>query len=166
MSAQKLIRIAFLGAILYISKVIMDFVPNTELISLLVIVYALVFGREVFSAILVFNLLELVQWGFGIWWVSYLYVWPLLAFIVMALRGLIRDRFVIWGAVAGLFGLAFGSLFAIAWIPVDPSYAFTYWIGGLPWDAIHCATNFALVAFLGKPLYRILLRIRKDGDRS
>ncbi len=161
MSTHKLTRIALLSAVLYVSKAVLEFLPNVELVSLLVLVYALVFGREVFLIILVFNLFELIQWGFGIWWVSYLYTWPVLGLIVLALRRFVKEDFVVWGVVAGLFGLAFGAMFAAAWLPVDRAYAISYWVSGMPWDVAHCISNFVFVVFLGKPLYRVLLQLKK-----
>lgn len=156
MSVRKITRIALLSAILYVSKAVLDFLPNVELVSLLVIVYTLVLGSETFVVITVFNLFELIQWGFGTWWVSYLYVWPLLCLAVLLLKKVVKEEFLVWGVVAGGFGLLFGSLFAVVYLPVDPSYALAYWISGLPWDVWHGVWNFVLMAVLGKPLYRVL----------
>ena len=156
MSARRITRIALLSAILYVSKAALEFMPNVELVSLLVIVYTLVLGNEAFLTVTVFNLFELIQWGFGSWWVSYLYVWPLLVLIVLLLRKIVKEEFLIWGIVSGGFGLMFGSLFAIPYLLVDPSYALAYWISGLPWDVWHGVWSFVLMVVLGKPLYRIL----------
>ena len=138
MSIQRMTRIALLSAILYVSKVVLEFLPNIELI------------------VTVFNLFELIQWGFGTWWFSYLYVWPLLCVITMLLKKLIKEEFLIWAIVSGSFGLIFGSLFALFYLFVDPKYALAYWISGLPWDVVHCIGNFVLMLILGKPLYKLL----------
>lgn len=159
MPVRKITRIALLSAILYVSKVALEFLPNVELVSLLTILYTLVFGKEAFLIVTVFNLFELIQWGFGTWWVSYLYVWPLLALITLLLKKIIKEDFLIWSIVSGLFGLVFGSLFAIVYIPVDPAYALAYWISGLPWDVWHGVCNFILMLVIGKPLYLLLKKI-------
>ena len=83
MPVRKMTRIALLSAILYIAKVVLEFIPNVELISFLTIIYTLVFGTEALLIVTVFNMFELVQWGFGVWWISYLYVWPLLVLATM-----------------------------------------------------------------------------------
>ena len=160
MSVRKLTRIALLSAILYVSKVALEFLPNVELVSLLTIIYTLVFGTEAFLIVTVFNFFELIQWGFGTWWFSYLYVWPLLCLIILLLKKIIKEEFLIWSIVSGGFGLIFGSLFAIVYIPVDPAYAFSYWISGLPWDVWHAVWNFVLMLVLGKPLYQLLNRLK------
>lgn len=144
---------ALLGAVLYISKAALEFLPNVELVTFLVIIYTLVFGGETFIIVTVFNFFELFQWGFGVWWVSYLYVWPLFVLAVLLLKKMIGEEFLLWAIVSGVFGLVFGSLFAAAYIPVDPAYALTYWISGLPWDVWHAVCNFILMFLIGKPVY-------------
>lgn len=160
MPVRKITRIALLSAILYVSKVALEFLPNVELVSLLTVLYTLVFGKEAFLIVTVFNLFELIQWGFGTWWISYLYVWPLLVLITLLLKKFIKEEFLIWSVVSGLFGLIFGSLFAIVYLPVDPAYALAYWISGLPWDVWHGVCNFVLMLVIGKPLYLLLKKIR------
>ena len=160
MPVRKITRIALLSAILYVSKVALEFLPNVELVSLLTVLYTLVFGKEAFLIVTVFNLFELIQWGFGTWWVSYLYVWPLLVLITLLLKKIIKEEFLIWSVVSGLFGLIFGSLFAIVYLPVDPAYALAYWISGLPWDVWQGVCNFVLMLVIGKPLYLLLKKVR------
>lgn len=156
MTTERLVRIAFFGAVLSVAKWALSFIPNLELVSLLIVVYALAFGGDVFWIILIFVLTEGLQWGFGLWWISYLYVWPMLAASVLSLRRVFHEEFLLWAVVSGSFGLSFGLLFAIAYLPVDPAYALNYWITGLPWDVWHGACNFVLVLVLGRPLYRVL----------
>ncbi len=160
MSVRKITRIALLSAILYVSKVALEFLPNIELVSLLVILYTLVFGKEALLIVTVFNFFELIQWGFGTWWFSYLYIWPLLCLVTLTLKKLIKEEFIVWSIVSGIFGLLFGSFFAIVYIPVDPAYALSYWISGLPWDIWHAVWNFVLMLVIGKPLYLLLNRMK------
>lgn len=160
MSVQKLTRIALLSAILYVSKLALDFLPNIELVSLLTILYTLVFGKEAFLIVTVFNLFQIIQWGIGSWTISYLYTWPLLCLLTLLLKKLIKEEFIVWSIVSGIFGLIFGSLFALVYIPVDPAYALSYWITGLPWDVWHAVWNFVLMLVLGKPLYKVLKRMK------
>jgi hypothetical protein len=148
-------RIALLGAMLCISQWITP-IPNMEMISLLIIVYTLVFGRDTLYTILIFDLYMGIQGGFGLWWFSYLYTWPILYFTTVLLKRFIKDDFIIWSVVCGFFGLIFGALFAIAYIPLDPKFALTYWISGFTWDAFHGISNFSLTLALGKPLYNAL----------
>lgn len=163
MPVRKITRIALLSAVLYVAKMALEFLPNMELISLLVILFTLVYGKEVFLIIAVFNLFEFIQWGFGTWWVSYLYVWPLLGIITLLLKNLIKEEFLVWSIVSGIFGLTFGSLFALVYIPIDGAYALSYWISGLPWDVWHAVWNFVLMMILGRPIYFLLKKIGTGG---
>jgi len=160
MSVQKLTRIALLSAILYVSKLVLDFLPNVELVSLLVVLYTLVFGKETLMIVTVFNLFQMIQWGIGTWTVSYFYVWPFLCLITLLLKKLIKEEFVIWSIVSGVFGLIFGSLFAVLYLFIDPAYALSYWLAGLPWDVWHAVWNFVLMIVLGKPLYIVLNKMK------
>lgn len=159
-TAKRITRIALFSAILYISKLALESVPNVELVSFLIIVYTLVFGWESIIATCVFNLCEVAQWGLGTWVITYIYVWPLLAIITMLLKKVIKEEFLVWAIVSGMFGLIFGSMFAILYIPVDPHYALTYWLSGLPWDVWHCIANFIIMLILGKPVTKVLKKIK------
>ena len=156
MNVRKITRIALLTAILYLAKLVLDFAPNVELVSLLLILYTMVLGKEAFLIVLVFNLLQLIQWGPGTWLISYFYVWPLLCLLTMLLKRIFKEEFVLWAIFSGVFGLIFGSLFALLYLFVDPAYAFSYWVSGLPWDVWHAAANFILMLTCGKPLHWVL----------
>lgn len=159
MSAGRITRIALLSAILYTSKLALEFLPNIELVSLLTILYTLVFGKEAFIIVTVFNLLEVVQWGLGSWVITYLYIWPLLVLGTLVLKKLIGQEFLIWAVFSGVFGLTFGAFFALYYIPIDKTYAWGYFLSGLPWDVVHCIGNFVLMLVLGKPMHKLLSKV-------
>ena len=67
-----------MAASLTVLKMAMSPLPNIEPVSLLVMVYAMVFGRQVIWIVLPFVAVEGLLYGFGpLWWPGYLYVWPL-----------------------------------------------------------------------------------------
>ncbi|MDO5423562.1 MAG: hypothetical protein Q4F41_07550 [Eubacteriales bacterium] len=153
-----LVTMGLLSAILLVAQVSLAFLPNIELVTLLIILYTLVYKKQVFLIIYAFVLLEGVLYGFGIWWISYLYVWPLLALVVLAMRK--NQSVVIWAVAAGAYGLAFGALTAIPYlISGGPGAAFAYWAAGIPYDIIHCASNFVLTLVLFKPLFHLLTKL-------
>lgn len=160
MSVKTITRVALLSAALYVSKLVLEFLPNVEVVTLLIILYTLVLGKETLLIVTVFNLFEGMQWGFGLWWFSYLYTWPALCLIVLVLKKYVKEEFTVWAVVSGMFGLLFGSFFAVAYLPMDPAYALTYWIAGLPWDLWHGVWNFILMMLLGKACYRVLRKVR------
>ena len=151
---------AMLAAIMTALQAAMAPLPNIEPVSLLVLVYALVFGRDVFYIIYTFVLLEGLLYGFHLWWVTYLYIWTLWALAVLFIaRG--RDRGpLLWAAASGAFGLSFGALCALPYLAGGPWAAFSYWTAGIPFDLLHCAGNFCLTLALERPLYALLTKLR------
>ena len=157
-NSRRVVLCALLAALMSVFQVVMSFLPNIEPVSLLVLVYALVFGWDVFYIVVTFILLEGVVFGFHLWWISYLYIWSILAFIVLALPQ--DNPPIIWAVTAGAFGLLFGALCAIPYlISGGPGAAFAYWAAGIPYDVLHCAGNFTLTWILFKPLYHILKKL-------
>lgn len=126
-----------MAAIVFISQVALSFLPNIELVTLLFILYTLVIGRKVFGVVYAFVFLEGITYGFGLWWINYLYVWTVLCFITLVFRK--QTSFVCWSIISGFFGLAFGALCSLPYFFISgPSGAFAYWIAGIPSDITHC----------------------------
>ena len=105
MKVRDLVIQALLGAILFAVQVALSPLPNIELVSILCLVYTLTFGVRALGAIYVFVLLEGLLYGFGLWWIMYLYVWAILWGIAMLLRR--YDSWLLWSFVLGFYGLAF-----------------------------------------------------------
>lgn len=75
MSTKKITRIALFSAILFASQVALAVLPNVEVVSFLIILFTLLYGKEMYFTVTVFTMLEGLMYGFGMWWWSYLYVW-------------------------------------------------------------------------------------------
>ena len=165
-SAGRLALLGILTAVLLGGQVALAAMPNVEIVSLLVILYSLLLGRQVFLIICGFVLLEGCLYGFGLWWVSYLYVWPLLAGIAMAL-GRREQPALFWAIVSGFFGLGFGALCALPYlITGGPAAALSYWLAGLGFDLVHCIGNFLVCLLLFRPLHRLLKQLLRWYDRK
>ena len=104
-SVKDIALIGMMIATIEIAKITMAALPNIELTSFLVIVYTLYFGKRTLFVIPAFILLEGAMYGFGLWWIMYLYAWPLLALIVH----IFRRQESVWFlcTISGLFGLSF-----------------------------------------------------------
>lgn len=61
-------------AVLEAAKHALAFLPNVELVTLLIILYTLYFQEKICYVLSAFLLLEGVWYGIGIWWAMYLYV--------------------------------------------------------------------------------------------
>lgn len=155
---KNLVVDGFLTAILFVLQVALGYLPNIELVSLLVIIYTLVLGKRIIPILLVFTVLEGAFYGFGVWWVSYLYLWPILALITWLLRGF-RSHPWVYAVASCLFGLSFGLLASIPYLAGGFGAAFTWWVAGIPFDILHGISNFVLALILFRPIYRMLERL-------
>lgn len=150
-----------MAATIEAAKLALAFVPNVELVTLLIILYTLVFGRRIFYVIGVFVLLEGCLYGFGLWWVMYVFVWPLLACLTLLFRR--RHSVWFWSIFSGTWGLFFGAFCAIPYFLINGwSAALTWWVAGIPYDLIHCGSNVLLCLLLLGPLYRVLKQLENQ----
>lgn len=157
---------SMLGALMYISKLIMEVAPNVHLLGTFVIAFTLVYGKKALYPIYVYVLLNGIFAGFATWWIPYLYIWTVLWGVVMLLPKKMpkKIRPLVYMCVCAAHGFLFGTLYApaqailfglnfegmVAWI-----------IAGLPWDFVHGVSNF-FCGILIMPIVRIL-RIAEQG---
>lgn len=158
MKAKDIVLIGMMATILLVLQVALRFFPNIELITLLIMIYTLVYRWKALIIIYIFVLLEGFIYGFGLWWFNYLYVWSILFFIVTLLRN--YQSTYLWAAVSGGFGLLFGALCSIPYFITGglPS-GFAYWISGIPFDLIHGLANFTLAIVLFRPIYLLTKKL-------
>mgnify|MGYP001046467928 CR=1 FL=1 len=150
---------AMMGVLLTAGKEVMAFLPNFEPVTLLIVLFTLSFGPVAMGAVCVFLLLEGLLDGFGSWWVMYLYIWPLLAALTWVFRRM--DKAWQWAVFAGLYGLCFGTLCSLTYLPVGGVRMMFAWIiSGLPFDFMHAGGNFLLMLLLYRPLKGALDRLR------
>lgn len=136
-----------LGAIMYVSKVIMEIAPNVHLLGVFTIAYTVVYRKKALYPIYIYVLLNGIFSGFAGWWIPYLYLWTILWGVVMLLPPNIPKKLrpVVYMVICALHGFLFGTLYA----PVQAIlYGLSFkgmiaWIvAGLPWDFIHGVSNF------------------------
>jgi len=161
-TTMDLVLDAMLSAILFVSQISLSWLPNVELVSLLLILYTLVFGKHVWLILYAFVLLEGLVYGFGLWWFTYLYVWPILPAAVFLIYKNKMPGAVSISLLSGIFGMLFG-LFCSGFYFVSggPGAALAWWIPGIPFDIIHGAGNFLLSLILFDPLYRLLSSLKR-----
>lgn len=158
MGARETVVLGLLGALLFSSTLALAALPNIEPASLLIMVYAAVLGKKALFPVYIFVGLEYLIWGFGLWSVCYLYVWPVLAIAAYALRRM--ESPLGWAVLSGAFGCGFGALCALSYLPVGGwSYALSWWISGIPFDLAHCAGNFVMALVLFRPCKKVLTRL-------
>ena len=159
--------IGMMVAVIEVCKVAMMGIPNVELTTFWIIMFSIFFGNKIFYVIPVFILIEGTMFGFGIWWVMYLYMWPLLAVIARLFKNM--DSVFGWSILSGINGLLFGFFCAIPYVVIGTFYGgiknglyagFTFWIAGIPWDLVHGIANFIIMLVLYKPVQNVMVKLR------
>lgn len=103
-----------------------------------------------------------MTYGFGVWWFGYLYVWSILAILVLILGN--QESLAGWCVLSGGFGLSYGFLFAIPYFIVGgPAAGFAYWIAGIPFDLLHGFGNVVVMALLYKPVTAIFPKLVRNN---
>ncbi len=163
---RHLLIFAMLGTIQFVSKQALEFLPNVEMVSTLTMVYTLVYRKRGLIPVLVFILMEGLLWGFSIWWFPYLYLWPILWALTLALP----KRMPLWlqvpvcCLVCGLFGLAYGTLYApyqaAVFLGWDLKKTLAWIVAGFPWDLTHAVGNL-VIGTLIVPLTALLRKLEE-----
>ena len=166
LTTRRLVLFALLEAILVGLQVVMAAFPNIEAVSLLIMVYTVVFGGGVAYIIAGFVVLEMLLWGFNTWVISYCYVWAVLAILAWLFRGM--ESRLGWAILSGAYGLSFGALCALVYLPIGgPAMFVATWVAGIPFVLLQCAGNFAMALLLFQPCRRVLTALwQRMGDQQ
>ena len=147
-----------LAALTFGLKVAMSFLPNIEPVSLMVMLYAVVFGRKGLYPIYLYVLMEILFYGIQLWNINYLYVWSILFLGARMMKE--NQSPLAWALLAGSFGLLFGALCAPVYVfSGGVGFAVSWWVSGIPFDLLHCAGNFVMALVLFLPLKKLLERL-------
>lgn len=164
LSIKEITVFALMGALMYITKVILQVLPNIHLLGVFTVAITVVYRKKALYPIYTYVLLEGIFAGFAIWWIPYLYLWLLLWGGVMLLPQNMNKKIrpIVYMTCCGLHGLLFGTLYApfqaiafglgfngmIAWI-----------VAGFPYDLIHGISNF-LCGILIVPIIALLNKVK------
>ena len=163
LSIKEICLFAILGALMFVSKIVMEALPNIHLLGMLTVTYTIVFRKKALIPIYVYVFLNGLFAGFGTWWVPYLYIWTILwgAAMLVPKKTPKAVACVVYPVLCALHGLLFGALYA----PVQAlMYGYTFeqtlaWIAvGFTFDIMHMIGNFA-VGLLIFPISEVLKRL-------
>ncbi len=155
-----------LGGVMYVSKMIMELLPNIHLLGVFIVAFTVVYRQKALYIIYTYVFLNGIFSGFAAWWIPYLYVWTVLWAAVMLLPKNMPKKVqpIVYMAACAAHGFLFGTLYApaqailfglsfqgmVAWI-----------IAGLPWDFMHGISNF-FCGILIMPLVYALRNAEKN----
>lgn len=152
-----------LGAVMFCSKLLLEWAPNIHLLALFIITFTLVYRKKALVPIYVFVLLTGVYGGFNVWWVPYLYIWlPLWGLAMLLPRRMPKVlAFAAYILLGALHGIAYGILYAPAqalFFKMSLPMTVAWVISGVPFDVLHALGN-AAACTLVIPLTQLLCRI-------
>ncbi len=159
LSLRQVALFGVLGALTFGAKVAMSGLPNIEPVSLMVMLFAVVFGWKGLYPVYLYVLMEVMLYGVNFWNINYLYVWAVLFVAAYGMQRLKKPLW--WALLAGAFGLAFGLLCSPVYMVAmgSVSYGIRWWIAGLPFDVPHAIGNFVIALLLFAPLRKLLTRL-------
>ncbi len=167
---RELTVFSMLGTLMYISKIVMEALPNIHLLGTFTVAFTVVYRWKALYPIYIYVLLNGIFAGFSTWWMPYLYIWTILWGIVMLLPKRMPKtvQVVVYAAVNALHGYSFGILYA-------PANAIMYnlnfektvaWVAaGLPFDIAH-GTGNAVCGLLIVPISMILRKMEQSTKLS
>ena len=169
LTVREICLFGMLGALMFCSKLLLEWAPNIHLLALFIIAFTVVYRVKALIPIYVFVLLTGIFNGFNLFLVPYLYVWLFPWGLTMLLprkmpRWLAAACYIVIGA---LHGLLFGVLCA-------PAQALIFhlnfegmlaWIGaGFYFDLLHGIGNFAACTLV-VPLTLLLFKLEEKAKK-
>ena len=153
-----------LGALMYISKIVMDPFPNMHLLGVFTVAFTVVYRKKALFPIYIFVFITGIFSGFATWWIPHLYIWTVLWGAVMLIPKNMPKKVapIVYIVVCGLHGFLYGILYA-------PSQALLFgldfkgtvaWIvAGLPFDMVHGFSNLILGVLI-VPIIKVLNKLK------
>ena len=166
LSIQEICVFGILGTLMFVSKIVMEGMPNIHLLGMLIMVYTITFRTKALIPIYVYVFLDGLFHGFGMWWIPYLYIWAILWAVTMLLPKNMPDiiAVVVYPIVCALHGLCFGVLYApvqAIMFGLDFKQTITWIAMGFTFDILHTVGNFT-VGLLIYPVSKALKRLVKN----
>ena len=147
LTTRELVIFGMLSAMMYVSKIIMEMIPNVHLLGVFVVAITVVYRKKALYPIYTYVLLNGLIAGFSSWWIPYLYIWTVLWGMTMLLPQNMPTKIkpIVYMLVCASHGFLYGTLYAPAQallFGMDFRATIAWIIAGLPWDIVHGISNF------------------------
>lgn len=157
---REVVLFGVLGALTFALQVVMAPLPNIEPVSLMIMLFAAVFGWKGLYPTYVFVVMEILFYGIGGWAMYYLYIWLVLFVGAMLMKEM--EHPLGWAILSGAFGLLFGALCGIMDAFIGGiGYAAAKWASGIVFDLAHCGGNFVIALILFRPLRKLFTKLNR-----
>lgn len=160
LTAKEIAVFGMLGALMYASKMVMEGLPNIHLIGVFIVATTVVYRKKALFPIYVFVFLTGLFFGFGTWWIPYLYIWTILWGMTMLIPKRIPEKFkgIVYMIVCSLHGFLYGVFYAPAQallFGLDFKGMIAWIVAGFPFDITHGISNF-FCGILIVPIIKVL----------
>lgn len=169
--ARIIALVGIAAATLECGKLVLSFLPNVEVVTLLVALYGYVFGWIGVCAAVVFVCIEPLIYGINTWVITYFIYWPLVALVFMMLRrAKVRSRWIITAAAALLtviFGILSSLVDTALMLGVNEYYfknLLIYYARGIVFYAVQIVSNAVLFPLLFTFLSDKLKMIKRNME--
>jgi energy-coupling factor transport system substrate-specific component len=158
--AREIILFGVLGGLLSASQIALSFIPNIEIITFLIILFSMIYRKKALYIAWVFVMIMGFVYGFGLWWLGYLILWPLLSIFTCSIMEFINGKYLTLAIYSGIFGFLFGFFYAIPYAIFGGLNAgIVYWIAGIQFDIIHGIGNYFIMLLLGEKVFDLLNKL-------
>jgi len=167
LTTKNIVLTGLLAAAMTAGKLALAFIPNVEVVTVLILVYATVFGLRAVFAVLVFCTVEVLFYGFGTWVFLYYIYWSALCSIACLL--LKRPRSVaaviyavvmtfLFGIIDTVINVVFAVLSGFS-CQESMSLFIGYYARGVWFYVVHIVSNALVVSALYRPLVSALSKL-------
>ncbi|MBO5925933.1 MAG: hypothetical protein J6Q38_00015 [Clostridia bacterium] len=166
-SAKRIARIGVISATLIAGKFVLSFIPNVEVITTLIIVYAVVFGFESVFATLVFCTADILIYPPSLdVIISYYVYFNLLSILCATFSGVGIKSKSFYIAFGGIMTVLFGVITSFFYSLFYGTPFYAVYVAGLLYYAIHLISTvvFTLVGYT--PLMKLLTKIKENGLKN
>lgn len=164
-TVREMVIFSFLGALMFASKQMLEFLPNIHMLGMFTVLFTVVYRKKALIPIYIFVLLEGVIAGFAMWWVPYLYLWTILWAVTMLLPRNMPPKVAgtVYAIVCSLHGLCYGTLYApfqALWMGFSLKQTLAWIVAGFPWDCVHAAGNLVFGTLI-VPLSKLIKKLER-----
>jgi glucan phosphoethanolaminetransferase (alkaline phosphatase superfamily) len=156
-----------LAATLTSGKLALSFIPNVEIVTILTVLYAVVFGwKTAVPSVLIFCFVEIFLYGFSYWVFTYFIYWDALAFFAFLLSKRTKNAafFTLYAVVMTVFFGVLSSLVDTFFSSSPDPFRFFMirYLNGLVFYAVQIICNAVLFPIAFEKLRKVLEKLR-DG---
>jgi hypothetical protein len=171
LTARYVTQVAVMAGLITALKFALSFLPNIEVITVLIAVFSTVWGMKYsVPAVLVFCTVEMAIYGIGSWVPLYYIYWPMLAVVFhFALRkkktpvamGIAVPIGLVFSVLFGVLSASTETLFVIGAVNPDMLGTFfvSYYLKGLWFDIVHTISVVVSILVLYIPLVEMCQKI-------